>query len=130
MVPIIPEGREVAPTLLDRTIHLEVGNEKEEELLNIWRQPSQTTLDLPVDPDLVFHAGDNITAGCAPRKSYLPSIFRSERCRSTCELCELGCDGVLCSFYWGVMFNMTKMHTTTTVPSTVTVTGVASVRTV
>jgi len=35
VVPIIPEGRKVAPTLLDRTINLEVRNEKEEELLNI-----------------------------------------------------------------------------------------------
>jgi hypothetical protein len=37
VVTIIPEGREVSPTLLDRTIHLQVGNEKEKEFLNIWR---------------------------------------------------------------------------------------------
>lgn len=68
MVPIIPERREVPPSFLDGTVHLEVGNQKEEELLNIWRQPSQTTLDLPLDPDLVFHDSDNITAGLLIRK--------------------------------------------------------------
>jgi hypothetical protein len=61
VVPIISEGRKVTPTLLDGTVHLEVGNQKEEELLNIWGQSSQTTLDLPLDQDLEFHGGDNIT---------------------------------------------------------------------
>jgi len=70
VVPIVPKRRKVAPTLLDGTIHLEVGNQKEEELLNIWRQPSQTTLDLPLDPDLVFHDRDNITSGRWPIKLY------------------------------------------------------------
>jgi hypothetical protein len=71
VVPIIPEGREVTPALLDRTIHLEVRNKKEEELLNIRRQLSQTTIELPFDPDLVLHDGHNITAGRRLRKSYL-----------------------------------------------------------
>jgi hypothetical protein len=71
VVPIIPKRREVAPTLLDGTVHLEVGNQKEEDLLNIWWQPSQATLDLPFDLDLVLHDGDNITLMRWMRKSYL-----------------------------------------------------------
>jgi len=78
VVPIIPEGREVTPALLNRAIHLEVRNKKEEELLNIQRQLSQATPDLPLDPDLVFRRGHNITQLRAERKSYLqkPTLAR------------------------------------------------------
>ncbi len=62
VVPVVSERGKVPPALLDRSVCLEIRHEQVEKLLNVWRQSSQTTLDLPFDPDLVLHYGDNITA--------------------------------------------------------------------
>lgn len=70
VVPIISQGREVLPGLLDRPVCLEVCNQQEEELLHIERELPQTALDLPLDLDLIFHSGDNITTRAGTRKSY------------------------------------------------------------
>ena len=74
VVPIISQGREVTPGLLDRPVCLEVCNQQEEELLNIERKLPQTALDLPLDLDLIFHSGYNITIQAGMRKSYLKNV--------------------------------------------------------
>jgi hypothetical protein len=60
VVPILPKRGEISPTLLDRTVCLEIRDQEVEKLLDIGRQFPQATLNVPLDSDLICH-GDNIT---------------------------------------------------------------------
>jgi hypothetical protein len=49
VVATLSELRKVLPTLLNRSLRLEIRNQEEEKLLNIRGQLPQASLNLPLD---------------------------------------------------------------------------------
>ena len=61
MVSVTSQGGKISPTLLDRTVCSKISNQEEKKFLHVTWQLLQPTCNLSLDPNLIFHPGNNIT---------------------------------------------------------------------